>query len=225
MSNAESERLRALYSYETALYAGGCRLVVGVDEVGRGAVAGPVSAGACILGPDADPTAIPYLNDSKKLTPRRRESAASAIKEHALAWHVAHVPADVIDATGIVAALQQAMRAAVSGLAGQLTGAYAGTDPLLQTVLLDGRPMGLFEREQAIVKGDGKVAAIAAASVLAKVERDALMCDYDVRYPGYGFADHKGYAAAAHVDNIVRRGLSEIHRKSFCGNFFQGKLF
>lgn len=202
MKEAERIRLTELYAIEAEAYGQGIAVVAGIDEVGRGALAGPVSAGACVLprGPF-----IEYLNDSKKLSPKRREQVSASIKAVATAWSVAHVQAARVDEVGIVGALKDAMRQAVAGL---------GVAPGL--VLLDGNPIGLGMSERSIVKGDALVACIAAASVLAKVERDALMVDLDERYPGYGFATNKGYGALAHTQAIERLGLTAVHRRSFC---------
>ena len=207
----EQERLRALFAYERGLYSAGALVVVGVDEVGRGPLAGPVSAGACVLDPGVE---IPFLNDSKKLSEKRREEVAALLREQARACHVAHVAAEVIDACGIMATLKQAMREAVTGLA---------LDP--DVVLLDGRPLKLWPCEHAIVKGDAKIACVAAASVLAKVERDAFMREADHFYPGYGFAHNKGYGTAEHTAAIRHLGLTPLHRRSFCGDFVKSVLF
>jgi len=211
----EEERLRALFAYERELYAAGALVVVGVDEVGRGPLAGPVSAGACVLDPA---TPVPFLNDSKKLSEKRREEVAAYLREHARAWYVAHVPAEVIDDQGIVPALKQAMRAAVAGLRSTF-------DLAPDNILLDGRPLALWPQEQAVIKGDGKIACIAAASVLAKVERDALMRAAELQYPGYGFAHNKGYGTAEHGAAIRSQGLTPFHRRSFCGEFINPRLF
>lgn len=186
-------------------------MIAGVDEVGRGPLAGPVSAGACVLDPAIE---IPFLNDSKKLSEKRREEVAACLRAQARDWKVAHVSADVIDAEGIMSALKQAMRAAVAGLT--LTPAV---------ILLDGRPLALWKEERALIKGDAQVACIAAASVLAKVERDALMREADRLYPGYGFAHNKGYGTAQHSAAIRERGLTPLHRRSFCGEFISPQLF
>jgi ribonuclease HII len=191
--------------------------VAGVDEVGRGALAGPVSAGACVLGAAAVRDAgayVRWLNDSKQLSARRREEVAGVLREVAQSYSVAHVAPEVIDSEGLMVALRRAMTEAVAGL-----------DVVPDVVALDGRPLGLFAHEDAIVKGDGKVACIAAASVLAKVERDALMVAYAQDYPGYGFEGHKGYGSSAHIECLTKQGLSPLHRRSFCQNFFQQKLF
>ncbi|MCL2324464.1 MAG: ribonuclease HII [Actinomycetia bacterium] len=201
----EQERLRALFAYERELHAAGLRVIVGVDEVGRGPLAGPVSAAACVLDAAVE---IPYLNDSKRVSEHRREELADLLRQSARAYQVSHVEASVIDEAGIMAALKQAMRAAVAGI---------GLEPDL--VLLDGRPLRLWSCEEAIVKGDGKVACIAAASILAKVERDELMRRADRDYPGYGFTRNKGYGSPEHIAAIRERGLCPLHRRSFCGDF------
>ena len=211
LSEKELARLDELYEYERALYRKGAFAVAGVDEVGRGPVAGPVSVGACIL---TDQPMIEFLNDSKRVTEKRREKVAAELKALGVPCAVEHIAPEVIDEIGIVASLQAAMRRAISAL------------PMApDTVLLDGNPLNLGVHEISIVKGDAKVACISAASILAKVERDALMKQYDETYPEYGFSSHKGYASAAHIDAIKRYGLSPIHRVSFCQNFLQERLF
>lgn len=202
---AEERRLDALCGLEDSLRAQGYTVVAGVDEVGRGALAGPLTAGAVIFAPGVR---IRYLNDSKLLTPEQREMLAHEIKNVAISWHVAHVTADVLDSVGMTAALRRAMHAAIAGLT-----------PAPDHVVIDGLPMHLGMRETAVVKGDSKVAAIAAASVIAKVTRDALMRDFETVYPGYDFAGNKGYGTTDHQAAIGRLGLCDIHRRSFspCG--------
>ncbi len=207
----ELERLRALYAYEAALSEKGAVVIVGVDEVGRGPLAGPVSAGACVLDLDYP---VRYLNDSKKVSPLRREKVAADLREHARAFKVVHVEASYIDAQGIMSALKKAFVEAVTGI---------GLAP--DVVLLDGNPLHLWPQEQALVKGDQRAACIAAASILAKVERDALMVAYDSEYPEYGFASNKGYGSVAHRAAIEKYGLSPLHRRSFCGNIMRQTLF
>lgn len=201
----ETARLEALYSYEVALMAGGCMLIAGVDEVGRGALAGPLTAAAVILPPGPH---IDGLDDSKRLTPERREQVARQVRAVALAVSVAHVSPPEIDALGMTRAVHRAMSAALAAL---------GAKP--DHVLVDGRPVGLVRNETAIVKGDSKVASIAAASVVAKVDRDALMRDLGADYPGYAFELNKGYGSPEHLDTIASRGLTDQHRRSFapCG--------
>jgi ribonuclease HII len=177
-------------------------LICGVDEAGRGPLAGPVSAAAVILD-EANP--VPGLNDSKKLSERQREKLAPLIRERALAWAVAYASVEEIDRLNILQATLLAMKRAVLALAIQP-----------QLVLVDGLycpQTGI--RSEAIVKGDSKVAAIAAASILAKTDRDALMLQLHEQYPQYGFAIHKGYPTAAHLAALREYGVSDVHRRSF----------
>lgn len=199
--DAERERLERLYGLEVELRAAGRMTIAGVDEVGRGALAGPLTAGACVL---PDVPRIEGLDDSKRLTPQRREEVAIRIREVAVCWSVAHVPADEVDSLGVTAALRRAMGRALAGL--QIAPDH---------VVVDGRPIGIARGETAVVKGDSKVAAIAAASVLAKVERDALMVSLDAEHPAYGFAINKGYGTPEHLDAIARHGVCALHRRSF----------
>ena len=178
------------------------RLVAGVDEAGRGPLAGPVVAAAVILDPSAR---IEGLADSKRLSPERRAELDLEIRERALSFAVARVGAAVIDAINILQATMQAMREAVDGL---------DTSP--DEVLVDGnRCPALPYPARAVVRGDASVAAISAASILAKVARDQEMIEMDRRYPEYGFARHKGYGTRAHRDALARFGPSPIHRASF----------
>ena len=178
------------------------QLICGVDEAGRGPLAGPVSAAAVILDP-VNP--VPGLNDSKKLSEKQRERLAPMIRERALAWAVAYASVEEIDSLNILQATLLAMKRAVRALPIQP-----------QLVLVDGLycpQTGI--RSEAIVKGDSKVAAISAASILAKTSRDALMLQLHEQYPAYGFAIHKGYPTAAHLVALREHGVTEIHRKSF----------
>lgn len=177
-------------------------LICGVDEAGRGPLAGPVSAAAVILDP-ANP--IPGLNDSKKLSEKQREKLAPLIRERALAWAVAYASVEEIDGLNILQATLLAMQRAVQALQVQP-----------QFVLVDGLycpDTGIAS--EAIVKGDSKVAAISAASILAKTSRDLLMLQLDEQYPHYGFALHKGYPTAAHLAALQAHGVSAVHRRSF----------
>lgn len=202
---AEQERVEAMYELQREL--GGAGVVLGVDEVGRGAVAGPLTVAAVALPYDKP---VWGINDSKQLSPARREALAQNIEDVALAVGIAHIPAKKIDEVGMAQALRMAMSEAI---------ANSGVDP--DAVLIDGNPIHVHEREKCVVKGDARIACIAAASIVAKVTRDALMVGYDEVYPGYHLRDCKGYASAAHVDAIRKLGLSEIHRVSFCGNFVE----
>ena len=178
-------------------------LVAGVDEAGRGPLAGPVVAAAVIL----DPTRrIDGLNDSKKLSETARERLAGAIRDNAVAWAIGEASAEEIDRINILQATFIAMRRAVAGLA------YVP-----QRALIDGNrvPAGLPCAALAIVKGDAKVASIAAASILAKTHRDSLMRDLATRYPMYGFERHMGYPTPAHFAALQAHGPCPAHRRSF----------
>ena len=202
---AEHDRVAGLYAFQREL--GGSGIVVGVDEVGRGAVAGPLTVGAVVL---PNEPLIMGLNDSKQLTLARREAVAAQIAQVAIAIGIAHVEPASIDAVGMACALRMAMAQAI---------ADTGVEP--DCVLIDGNPVHVHEREKTVVKGDGRVAAIAAASIVAKVTRDALMVSLDAEYPGYHLAECKGYASPEHIAAIRELGLSPIHRASFCGNFLE----
>ncbi|MDT8895052.1 ribonuclease HII [Halomonas sp. I1] len=176
--------------------------LAGVDEVGRGPLVGPVVAAAVILDP-ADP--ITGLTDSKKLTARRREALDAEIRERALAWSVAEASADEIDTLNIYHATHLAMRRAIDALS-----------PAAEYLLVDGNRLpGHHVPGQAVVKGDARHASIAAASILAKVARDAGMQALNARHPDYGFARHKGYPTREHLAALERLGPLPEHRRSF----------
>ena len=207
---SDRQRVRDMYAFERDLCDGGVAL--GIDEVGRGAIAGPLTVAAVAL--PAEPI-IWGIDDSKRLTPARREALSKEIEKHALAIGIAHVAPKEIDQRGMAASLRIAMSSAIEA---------AGIEP--DHVLIDGNPIHVHERETCVVKGDSKVACIAAASIVAKVTRDAQMVAYEEEYPAYPFAASKGYASAEHIEAIRKNGLSNIHRASFCGNFVQtGRLF
>lgn len=205
----EEQRTRALY--EQQYLAGAAACVIGVDEVGRGSVAGPLTVAAVAL-PLEPP--ILGLDDSKKLTAKQRDELAVHIQQAALAIGVAHIEPDIIDRIGMSASLRTAMAQAIEA---------CGLEPDL--VLIDGNPVHVHAKERNIIKGDAKVACIAAASIVAKVTRDALMVAADELYPGYGLASNKGYAAPNHIKAIQEKGLTPFHRASFCQNFLQQALF
>ena len=209
----EHERVRGLYAFEQEL-AGG-KVIVGLDEVGRGPLAGPLSVGAVVLDPAAD--LLEGLNDSKQIPEAKRAPLAEEVKRRSRAYAVVHIPPQDIDDQGIMACLKRAFITAISQVEAQ--GVEVGV------VLLDGNPLGIDPREVNVVKGDAKCASIAAASVIAKVERDALMVDYDAEYPGYDFASSKGYGSARHREAITQHGLTPIHRRSYCTNLYQPTLF
>ena len=191
-----------LWEIENAVAEEGFAPVCGVDEAGRGPLAGPVCAAAVVLPRGL---VIPGLNDSKKLTERRREALYDVITAQALAYGVAFASKREIDELNILQATYLAMNRAIAAM---------GTAPAL--ALIDGnRNGGIAVPSRCVVGGDGKCASIAAASVLAKVTRDRYMLELDARYPGYGFAQHKGYGTAAHYAALREKGPSEVHRRTF----------
>lgn len=195
-----------LMEYDQALRDEGFALVCGVDEAGRGPLAGPVCAAAVILPPQVD---LPGLNDSKKLSEKKREALFEPIQQAALAWGIGLASEAEIDEYNILQATFLAMRRAVEQLKAQ-----SGLQPDL--VLVDGnRDPGLELPTRTVVKGDGTSAAIAAASILAKVTRDRLLLELDRQYPQYGFAKHKGYPTKDHYAALDQYGISPVHRRSF----------
>ncbi len=193
-------------SFEQALWEKGLSLVAGVDEAGRGPLAGPVVAAAVVF---PSGVALPGVDDSKRLTPSQREILFDEIHACALAVGVGVVSHDEIDSINILQATFQAMRVALDSL---------GVEP--EHVLVDGnRFCGTGIPYTAIVDGDAKCHAIAAASIIAKVTRDRMMCEYDRVFPGYGFAGHKGYGTAVHREALARLGPCPIHRLTFLRNF------
>ena len=196
---------RPTFDEETALLALGHRVVAGVDEAGRGPLAGPVVAGAVVVPPDFRPSWLAEVRDSKLMTPAQREAVFGQMEESgiALAYGVAS-PEDV-DSLGIVGATKEAMLRAIRGLPEAPGYLLIDALPLHES----GLPL------KAIVKGDRKCVSIAAASIVAKVTRDRLMADEDAKYPGYGFAQHKGYPTRAHLERLSSLGPCPIHRRSF----------
>ncbi len=183
----------------------GYRFVAGVDEVGRGPLAGPVAAGAVVLGPDLEAPWLARLRDSKALTPRARQRLAPQVQQECLAWSCGWATVTEIDTLGIVAATRLAMRRAAEGLS---------ISPDL--LLVDGRPIGdLGRAARFLVRGDATCPSIAAASIVAKVARDSLMEELDGRYPGYGFARNKGYGTGQHLAALQSLGPCPEHRRSF----------
>ena len=195
-----------LWEIEHACFDRGISLVCGTDEAGAGPLAGPVYAGAVILPPDLE---LPYLNDSKQVTEKRREVLFDQIRERAVAWAVASVSPEEIDELDILNARMLAMQRAIDQLS-----------PQPDYVLIDGnRDHGsrcmVTTPHETVLKGDSRSASIAAASILAKVSRDRHMLEMDALYPGYGFAKHKGYPTKAHYEALDRLGPSPIHRSTF----------
>lgn len=201
---AERERLEKMKEYEQGYEAQ--TAVCGIDEAGRGPFAGPVVAGAVILPRDCE---ILYLNDSKKLSEKRREALFEEIKEKAVAWNVGVVGPDRIDQINILKATYEAMAMAVKGLSVQ-------PDVLLNDAVTIPQ---IAIPQVPIIKGDAKSVSIAAASILAKVTRDHMMVEYDQIFPEYGFAKHKGYGTAAHIAALKEHGPCPIHRRTFIKNY------
>ena len=196
-----------LWKYEHACYDDGFEIICGVDEAGRGPLAGPVCAAAVILPRDLE---IEGLNDSKKLTEKRRELLYDIIVEKAISYSIAFASEQEIDAINILQATFLAMRRAVEALS---------VKP--DMVLVDGnREPDLAMPLKTIVKGDSLSANIAAASILAKVTRDRFMLEQDALYPQYGFAIHKGYGTKAHYTALTNHGACPIHRLSFLKKFY-----
>ena len=196
----ELERLSLMREFERQYED--CAFICGIDEAGRGPLAGPVAAGAAILPKDCQ---ILYLNDSKKLSESRREELFLEIKEKAIAWS----GPERIDEINILQATYEAMRQAIAKL-----------DPAPQILLNDAVTIPQVAIPQVpIIKGDAKSVSIAAASILAKVTRDHMMEEYDKEYPEYGFAKHKGYGTAAHIAALKEFGPTPIHRRTFITKF------
>jgi ribonuclease HII len=195
------KRLRCTLRYEKRAWASGARLVAGVDEVGRGSLFGCVVAAAVILDPAYR---VRGLRDSKLLLPERREILADRIREHAVAWAVAAVDAARIDQINIYQASRAAMREAVLRLA-----------PSADHLLIDAVKIDCEVPQDAIIHGDALSASIAAASILAKVERDRMMCEWDAVFPAYGLASHKGYSTPKHLAALRELGPTPLHRQSF----------
>lgn len=194
-------QFRCEATLERELHSRGFHAVAGVDEVGRGALFGPVMAAAVILSPGRP---VRGLNDSKLLDPERREVLAARIRERAVAWAVAAVDAATIDCINIYQASRLAMRMAVDRL-----------DPPPDFVLVDAVPLEVPMPQRALIKGDQRCHAIAAASIVAKVCRDACMRDWDGVFPEYGLASHKGYSTPKHLKALADHGPTPLHRRSF----------
>ena len=200
----ELARLAAMREYEDTYAA--CTYICGIDEAGRGPLAGPVVAAAAVLQKDCQ---ILYLNDSKKLSEKKRDLLFDEIKEKAVTYGVGIVSPQVIDEINILQATYEAMRQAISQL------------KVTPEILLNDAVTipGVDIMQVPIIKGDAKSVSIAAASILAKVTRDRMMAEYDQIYPEYGFAKHKGYGTAAHIAALKEYGPCPIHRRTFIKNF------
>lgn len=196
------------WEFEEKAWQNGYSAVCGVDEAGRGPLAGPVCAAAVILPAGI---VIDGLNDSKKLTEKKREALFDVITENAISWSVSLVDETVIDEINILQATYRAMQQAVEGLPRPADFVY-----------VDGnRSEGLTLPHECVVSGDARIPSIAAASIIAKVTRDRLMRDFAVRYPVYGFEKHKGYGSRAHYAALLEHGPCPIHRRTFLKKFYE----
>lgn len=194
------------YEYELSAKNRGFKAVCGVDEAGRGPLAGPVFAAAVILPDNCE---IEGLNDSKKLSEKKREALFDVIKEKAVSWSVASADEKIIDEINILQATYLAMKNAVEGL-----------DVPADYALIDGNRMPPIAIDgETVVKGDAKSMSIAAASILAKVSRDRFMLELDKEYPQYQFAKHKGYGTKLHYEMLTEHGISDCHRLTFLKSF------
>ena len=202
----ELARLEEILTYERGLWEAGYDLVAGIDEVGRGPLAGPVVAAAVILPKECK---IEGVNDSKKLSAKKREELYDIILEKAVSYGIGVVSNERIDEINILQATYEAMREALSQL-----------KPKAEYILADAVTIPMVSTPQrGIIKGDAKSMSIGAASIVAKVYRDRMMEAYEEVYPGYGFASNKGYGAAEHIEGIRKQGITPIHRKTFVKNF------
>lgn len=192
-----------LYRYEKELYAKGIKYIGGVDEVGRGPLIGPVVT-ACVVLPLN--FKLEGLTDSKKLSEKKRDMFYKYIMEHAIACEVGIIGPDIIDEVNIYEATKLAMKQAIDKVSNKIK---------LEHVLIDAMPLEIDIPSTSIIKGDAKSISIAAASVIAKVTRDKMMYDLDIKYPQYGFKNHKGYPTKKHIEAINKYGLIEGYRKTY----------
>ena len=197
----EDLRLEKMLAYEKELYAQGIQLIAGVDEVGRGPLAGPVVAAAVILPENCK---IPGLNDSKKIPKSKHQAIYQAVLDQALSVGIGVKDNRIIDQVNIYEATKLAMLEAIHEL-----------DPQPQHLLIDAMKLDLPISQTSIIKGDANSLSIAAASIVAKVTRDQMMAAYDQEYPGYDFAQNAGYGTTKHLEGLEKQGVSPIHRRSF----------
>lgn len=197
----EDKRLEEMLRYEKALYAQGYDFVAGIDEVGRGPLAGPVVAAAVILPKHCK---IPYLNDSKKIPKKKHGEIYQQVLEKAVAVGIGVKSPEIIDEVNIYEATKLAMLDALSQL-----------EVAPQALLIDAMTLEIALPQQSIIKGDANSLSIAAASIVAKFTRDKMMVDYDGKYPGYDFAKNAGYGTASHLEGLKKFGVTPIHRKTF----------
>lgn len=207
MKPEELQRLEELSKYEKEYYSKGYKFICGIDEAGRGPLAGPVVAGAVIL---PEGCLIEGVNDSKKLSEKKREKLYDEITNNAVAWAVGIVDNNVIDEINILEATRRAMKLAIEGLKIKPDYILIDAEKKVDTGGIPYLP---------IIKGDALSISIASASIIAKVTRDRMMYEYDKIFPVYDFAKHKGYGTKAHIDAIKANGLCMIHRKTFTSKF------
>ena len=207
MKEREIDRLNKLKEFEKKLYEDGVKYIAGIDEAGRGPLAGPVVIGCAIMKPNSF---IEYVNDSKKISETKREMLYEKITNEALAWSTGIVWQDEIDEINILNATKKALTLAIEGL-------EIKPDKILVDALdkIDTKGIPYI----SVIKGDAKIYSISAASIIAKVTRDRIMKEYDEVYPEYGFSAHKGYGTAKHIQAIKEHGICPLHRKSFVKNF------
>lgn len=207
MKEREEERLKLLKEYENKLHEQGIEFIAGIDEAGRGPLAGPVVVGAAIMKPDSF---IEGVNDSKKISESKREKLYEQITEEAIAWSVGIVTEKEIDEMNILNATKKALERALEGLTVRPQRLVVDA---LEHIDTKGIPY------TSVIKGDAKIYSISAASIIAKVTRDRIMREYEEVYPEYGFAKHKGYGTAMHIQAIKEHGPCPLHRKTFIKNF------
>ena len=207
MKEREIERLNKLKEFEKRLYEDGIKYIAGIDEAGRGPLAGPVVIGCVIMKPDSF---IEYVNDSKKISETKREMLYEKITSEAFAWSTGIVWQNEIDEINILNATKKALTLAIEGL-------KIKPDKILVDALdkIDTKGIPYI----SVIKGDAKIYSISAASIIAKVTRDRIMKEYDEIYPEYGFSGHKGYGTAKHIQAIKEYGICPLHRKTFTKNF------
>ena len=209
MKEKEEERLKELKKDEEKLHSNGVKLIAGIDEAGRGPLAGPVVVGIAIM---PENSMIEGVNDSKKVSEKKREKLYDLITQEAIAWNVGIADQNEIDEINILNATKLALTRAIDGL-------KIKPDLILVDALTNINTLGIPYK--SIIKGDAKEYSIAAASILAKVTRDRMMREYEEIYPQYGFSGHKGYGTAKHIAAIKEYGPCILHRKSFIKNFIK----
>ena len=207
MKEKEIERLNILKEFETNLYKTGIKYIAGIDEAGRGPLAGPVVVGIAIMKPESF---IEGINDSKKISEKKREMLYDTITEEAVDWAVGIIDQNEIDKINILKETKKALHMAIDNL-------KVKPDRILVDALEHIDTCGI--PYTSIIKGDAKIYSISAASIIAKVTRDRIMQEYDEIYPQYGFTNHKGYGTAKHIQAIKQYGPCPLHRKTFIKNF------